>query len=368
MLVAVFHQKPVLLRILSRLMLLFTAAVIVVLAVILAARSVTLLQNRISSPNGVDEGIYVPLGGHEQYLLIRGENADNPVMIWLHGGPASPEGFANYAFQKHLVDDYTIINWDQRGCGRTYFRNAASDPDNTSVTFDQLQADLDALVDYACDRFAKKNVILVGHSCGSMIGSQYALAHPEKVAAYIGVGQFVTIESDLYSYADALQIAQAKGDDTVKMTAAYETFLSDRTLPNMMELRKQVSPYHKAEKEANTICLGVASPYMGLDDLRWFLKQMGGLEPFLDLNRQLFDGIMTTDVRDYGLEYQIPVGFVSGSCDWTTPVKYAQEYCDSIQAPQKQFHRLDGCGHAPQYDAPEEFAANLKAMLQDFLA
>ena len=122
MLVAVFHQKPVLLRILSRLMLLFTAAVIVVLAVILAARSVTLLQNRISSPNGVDEGIYVPLGGQEQYLLIRGENADNPVMIWLHGGPASPEGFANYAFQKHLVDDYTIINWDQRGCGRTYFR------------------------------------------------------------------------------------------------------------------------------------------------------------------------------------------------------------------------------------------------------
>lgn len=367
MLAALLQHKSILPRILSWLMLFLAAAVIVLIVVISAARWVTSLQNHITSPDGIDEGIYVPLGGQDQYLLIRGENTENPVVIWLHGGPASPEGFANYAFQKHLVDDYTIINWDQRGCGRTYFRNAASDPNNASVTFSQLQTDLDALVDYACDRFGKKNVILVAHSCGTMIGSQYALAHPEKVAAYIGVGQFVTMESDLYSYADALQIAQAKGDDTGKMTAAYETFLSDRTLPNMLELRKQVFPYHKAEKQANTIWLGVASPYMGLGDLRWFLKQMGGLDQFLDLNRQLFDEIMITDVRDYGLEYQIPVGFVSGSCDWTTPVKYAQEYCDSIQAPQKQFHRLDGCGHAPQYDAPEEFAGILKAMLKDFL-
>lgn len=79
----------------------------------------TYLSNHINTPNGVDEGIYVSLGGQEQYLLIRGEDTTNPVMVWLHGGPSSPDAFANYTFQKHLVGEYTIVNWDQRGCGRT---------------------------------------------------------------------------------------------------------------------------------------------------------------------------------------------------------------------------------------------------------
>lgn len=82
-------------------------------------RGGTYFSNHINTPNGVDEGIYVSLGGQEQYLLIRGEDTTNPVMVWLHGGPSSPDAFANYTFQKHLVGEYTIVNWDQRGCGRT---------------------------------------------------------------------------------------------------------------------------------------------------------------------------------------------------------------------------------------------------------
>ena len=46
-----------------------------------------------------------------------------------------------------------------------------------------------ALVDYVCDRFQQENVILVGHSYGTMVGSKYAIEHPDKVAAYVGVGQ-----------------------------------------------------------------------------------------------------------------------------------------------------------------------------------
>ena len=48
---------------------------------------------------------------------------------------------------------------------------------------------------------------------------------------------------------------------------------------------------------------------MGVDDVRWFLKQAGNFEEYVALNEQLFDYIMETDVRDYGLEYQVPVGF-----------------------------------------------------------
>ena len=59
----------------------------------------------------------------------------------------------------------------------------------------------------------------------------------------------------------------------------------------------------------------------------------------------------------------VPVGFITGSDDWTTPEKYAQDYYQIIQAPKKQFASVQGRGHAPQYDSPEEFCNLLKNML-----
>ena len=347
---------------------------IVIVAVIVAAvlfvcvvRGITWFSNRIDTANGVDEGIYVSLGGQEQYLLIRGEDVANPVMIWLHGGPASPEAFANYTFQKHLVDEYTVVNWDQRGCGRTYYRNKNVDPNNETASFEQAQADLDELVDYLTDRFNTDKVIIVGHSYGTMIGSKYTLEHPDKVAAYIGVGQFVDMESEGYSYEDALKKAKANGDDTTAMEEAYKEFSENPNLVNMRNLRVHVSKYHPVPREANTIWSGVASPYMGLNDLRWFIKQLGSFEDFINLNQQLFDYILVEDVRDYGLEYQVPVGFISGSEDWITPVKYSEDYYNAVSAPMKDIALIDGCGHSPHYDSPTEFCDILKEMLNEFM-
>lgn len=346
-----------------------SALALIVLAVLFVCivRGITYFSNRINTSNGVDEGIYVTLGGQEQYLLIRGENTDNPIMIWLHGGPSSPDAFANYTFQKHLVDEYTVVNWEQRGCGRTYYRNIDTDPQNETATFEQAQADLDELVDYLTERFNTDKVIIVGHSYGTMLGSKYALTHPEKVSAYIGVGQFVDIESDIYSYEDALERAKANGDDTTTLEEAYRKYSEDMTLTNMMNLRGVVGKYHHAEKEANTIWLGIASPYMGINDLRWFFKQMGDFEEYVKLNQQLFDYIMEADVREYGVEYQVPVGFISGSDDWTTPVKYSEDYYNAVSAPLKDVAVIDGCGHSPHYDLPEAFCDELKGMLEEFL-
>jgi pimeloyl-ACP methyl ester carboxylesterase len=330
-------------------------------------RGITYFSNHIDTPNSVDEGIYVPLGGQEQYLLIRGEDTANPVMIWLHGGPSSPDAFVNFTFQKYLTHEYTVVNWDQRGCGRTYYRNKDADPANATASFEQAQADLDELVNYLTERFHTDKVIIVGHSYGTMLGSKYVLEHSDKVAAYIGVGQVVTMESDIYSYEHALEMARSAGDDTSALEEAYTRLTEDMTLVNMMNLRSHVSKYHSAEKEANTLWFGVISPYMGFDDLRWFLRQMGDFQEYIKQNQQLFDSIMVADVRQYGMDYQVPVGFISGSDDWTTPVKYSEEYYNAVSAPIKDFATINGCGHSPQYDSPEEFCSELNRMLNEFI-
>lgn len=247
-------KKNILIRIMEWVINAIFLLLLVIAIVIIGCRNFNYIASYINTDKGVNEGIYVTLCGQEQYVLIQGEDTENPVIIWLHGGPSSPDTFVNYIFQKYLVEDYTIINWDQRGCGRTYFHNSEEDTANETASFEQAQADLNELVDYACNRFHTEKVMIVGHSYGTMLGSQYVLNHPEKVSTYIGVGQVVTIESDIYSYEDALEKALAIGDDTSEMKTAYQKYMDEKSLINMMNLRNYTGKYHVAEKSANTIC------------------------------------------------------------------------------------------------------------------
>lgn len=338
------------------------------ISVLIGARNYNALSGCIVSPDGIEEEGYLDLCGQEQYYLIRGENVNHPVMIWIHGGPASPDTMETYLLSNYLKEKYTVVTWNQRGSGRTYYKNKDKDPYNETATFEQTQADLDALVDFVCDRFHQEKVILVGHSYGTMVGSKYAIEHPDKVAAYIGVGQMGAAGSEVYSYEHALSAAVEKGDDTSAMTAAFEKYQADATLENMLALRQYVSPYHVPEKEGNVIMTALTSPYLGVYDVLWFGKQLGGSSDFAELNRQLFDYISTEDVYAYGTEYQIPVGFISGSCDWITPVKYTEDYFHAITAPRKEMRLIDGWGHMVPQENPKEFADALLCMLENIQA
>ena len=90
------------------------------------------------------------------------------------------------------------------------------------------------------------------------------------------------------------------------------------------------------------------------------------MSDYITLNQQLFDYLFTVDIREKNTEFQVPVGFISGDWDWTTPVKYTEGYCNQITAPNKQFRLMEGCGHAPQHDDPELFSSVLKEMLTTY--
>lgn len=334
---------------------------------VIGVRNYNGIKGCVHSSNGIEEEGYVDLCGQKQYCLIRGENVDNPVIIWVHGGPASPDTMVTYTFSNYLKDDYTVVAWNQRGCGRTYYKNKSIDPYNETAVFEQAQADLDALVDYVCERFHQKNIILVGHSYGTMVGSKYAVDHPDKVAAYIGVGQMGAVGSDIYAYEDALAIAKENGDDTEAMIEAFEKYQADSSLENMLALRSYVSPYHKPEKESNYMLSALTSPYLGVNDVLWFGKQLGSLSDFLDLNGQLFSYISSEDVYAYGTEFKIPVGFISGSCDWITPVKYTEDYFNTVTAPKKEMQLIDGWGHTVPLEAPKEFADTLVQVIHEIM-
>lgn len=333
--------------------------------VVAGCRTINSLKHYANLKNGVDEGVYVLLGGQEQYVLMTGKDTSNPVIIYLHGGPSAPDAFCTYSFADYLTEDYTFVCWDQRGSGRTWFRNADSDPDNSTATFEQAKTDLDALVDYVSERFGQEKVIIMGHSYGTILGSQYALEHPGKVSAYIGLAQVTSLEQmNRYSYEDAVARAKAAGGGTQELEAAFEVYQKDTSLANLLALRKIVLAYHPVAAQGNETWTAVTSPYFGIDDFRWFLKQMGDMQDYYALNRQLFDVTYAFDVYGRTTEFQMPVHFISGTDDWICPVDLVQEYMRVIDAPEKNMILMQGCGHDAQYARPEEFADIVRGILE----
>lgn len=343
---------------------------------LIAGRNINQLKHFVRYKDGVNEQLYVRLTDQEEYITIAGEDTNNPVIISLHGGPGSPTSYVDHCWQDYLTDEYTVVCWDERGCGRSYYRNASVDPDNETLSFDAQLADLDALVDYLRDRFSQEQVIIMGHSYGSVLGSRYALAHPEKVSAYIGIGQCVNTRNyanETYAYEDALSLARAKGDDTTELEAAYERFIADMSLTNLMELRAKTNPYHpQTVTEDVSTMAALTSPTLGVDDVRWYLFQMGALmddarmERYEELvEKPLSDVTDDFNALEYHDAYQMPVMFISGSCDWICPVGLVEEYMDVMTAPRKELRLIEGCGHSPQGQLPEAFCQEVKDFLSD---
>ena len=73
--------------------------------------------HRIVTPNGVQETFEATLGGARQVVNVRGADRANPVLLFVHGGPAAVEMPIAWAFQRPWEDFFTVVQWDQRGAG-----------------------------------------------------------------------------------------------------------------------------------------------------------------------------------------------------------------------------------------------------------
>ncbi len=350
--------KRTILTVIRLLILIPAVLVIAVSTYFIAIRNYNYLSNLITG-DGIEEQTYLDINGQKQFVTIRGRNAKAPVILYLHGGPLSPDSSMDYVFSNYLIDDYIFVNWDQRGCGRTYFANG--DSDNSTVNFDQAVKDLDKLVDYLCERFDRDRIIIMGHSYGSLLGSRYAYEYPSKVTAYIGIGQFINNDAAIKAeYEDALRIAGEHGDDTSAMTAAYDKYMQNPTLEASTEVSGYASYYHTAPKESNNILAALKSPYLASDDVKWLTKIMS-FDDFVRMSGPLVDTITEADLFTTQPSYKVPVFFITGGCDWNCAYPVMVDYANQTRS---EYKIIEGCGHYVHADAPEEFASAVKGFLQ----
>ena len=160
----------------------------------------------VTTPNGIDEANYVKIGGLEQWITIRGEDRKNPVLLFLHGGPGDATNPWGYAGFRNWLEYFTVVQWDQRGAGRTFGRNGAAAA--STITIERMVEDGVELTELLSKRLQKDKIVLVGHSWGSILGVLMAKARPELFYAYLGTGQ-VADPTRNYAVAHAALVERA---------------------------------------------------------------------------------------------------------------------------------------------------------------
>ena len=345
------------------------AVIVLALLSVFVSRLINSNKNKIDTQNGIQESTYIDIDGMKQYIQIRGENTENPVMIFIHGGPASPMGYVSAYYQKELESELTIINYDQRGCGRTYYANDCDANSNIGLLVD----DLNSIVEYAKKRFGKNNVIIAGHSWGTVIGSIYVQKHPENVSCYIGISQITSLyENKLNAAKTALEKDAIKGtEDEQKLTNLINKMskvkeYDDMPLDDLGQLVSITSKYIACEGEMSGLSqmiTGITSPDMNFNDMKWFLSQMD-TEKFFAQNKEIMEyAFFGFDIDMLSKNYNVPVYYIVGKGDYAVCQKDIETYYESIEAPDKAFYWIENAGHSMFMDNPKLYCDTIKDIL-----
>jgi pimeloyl-ACP methyl ester carboxylesterase len=208
-----------------------------------------------------------------------------------------------------------LVQWDQRGAGRTLKKSGPSVA--PTLTVDRMAQDGIQLAEYLRKHLGKDKIILVGHSFGSILGPQMVRTRPDLFYAYVGTGQV--------------------GDETKNYAAAYDALLKKaRAAGNQRAIdeldHRRIPPVRDMECSANG--------QTRLKVQTSFCQAGQGFSA-----DQLVPQTKSSGPKELGLKFSIPIFFFQGAEDFTTPTALARDYLDAIQAPRKEFVPIEGAGH-----------------------
>lgn len=333
---------------------------LVILIILLIVRFIGMKLNNRTPENGINETMYIDINGQEQWINIYGEDRDNPVMLNLHGGPGQASSSIDYVILRKLAKDYTIVNWDQRNCGKTW----THDPQDSPITPEILRSDIFEVTSYILDYMGKDKLTLLGNSWGTLYGCDFALDHPELVECIISTSQVV--DSALSDNAMKELFLEWSKDDP-EFHALAEQFdpeynLSDENSEIYFKLAKKytldghIPIDENAEGDVNMVTAMFFNPYYSiLDHIGTFryLVSKKGLTLYMDFiyNGGCYESFSLKDRT----EYQMPIYIIEGNIDYQAVHTVAEEYYQQISAPHKEFIYIDG-GHTATLMESEQLA------------
>lgn len=293
----------------------------------------------------------IPLGDSEQWVLIRGRDVTNPVLLFLAGGPGGSQLTTARHALAELEDHFVVVNWEQPGAGKSF-----DAVERSTLTPERYISDGHELVLHLRERFNQEKVYVLGESWGSALGILLVQRYPELFHAHIGAAQMVAfLETDLICYDFAINWAQEQGN-----TRKVERLTEQGPPPYLGKgvAWKQVAYLQDTYAYMNqnpAIINGfntprdLGSPEYGLLDIVNWVR--GPLDTLGIVYQQLWD----VDFRTQAPSLDVPVYFLVGRHDVNAPPALVEEYYDLLDAPHKQLVWFEHSGHSPWIGEADKF-------------
>lgn len=316
------------------------------------AQAIVANLRRITSDRGVEELKAVRIGGIEQWISVRGRDRDNPILLFIHGGPATPEMSGSWFYQTPWEDFFTVVQWDQRGAGKTMM---SSTPEALArdLSVERFVTDGEELVDYLRKTYGKRKIFVLGHSWGTVIGLRLAERHPDWLHAYIGMGQAIEYsENERLGTEFAIDQAKARGNaratQELRAIAPYPDPGRPLSIEKIMTQRKWLTHFggmawHRPDLSFQEDA-ALLSPDYSDRDLR--AKEFAGITARAVLPE--LTKLSFTSIR----QIQCPVFILAGEHDYATSSVVAARWFARLQAPGKRLIRFAGVAHEIQFEAP----------------
>lgn len=308
-------------------------------------------------PNSIASLEKITLGGEDQWLIIRGEDVNKPVLLFLSGGPGASEAARVLRFNRELEKHFVVVIWEQRGCGKSY---PSLNP-KSALTVDQYTSDVIELSEMLRARFDEKKIYLVGHSWGTIFGTRAVQQRPDLFHAYVGTAQMVDVlETDQIIYETMLEHSRNTGD-----TEFAKTLQAQGQPPYMG--KSPIKPYStlfgreyavyefpniKSEeyrRDGDILMLMLQQPEYGWLDRLYYL--LGLMNTFNAVYPQLQD----MDFRVDAARLDLPVYLILGRHDMNDPYQIPEEYFNILQAPSKQLYFFEESGHGMIWEEADKF-------------
>lgn len=304
----------------------------------------------ILKSNAISEYRTVELGGAQQSILIRSENKDNPILLYVHGGPGDAETPFIVPYQKEWEKHFTVVNWDQRGCGRSYNEEINKD----TLTTEKIAEDGEELTEYLKKTFSKDKIYLVAHSYGTYVGIKMIKANPENYFAYVGMGQIGNQQDNekyLIDYAKTKAESEGNFEALKELDTLGNLPYSKDDFGNKIPLSRKWTKYYGGvianSKNADRLTFeAIIRPEYNAIDLINYLKSED-LYYTNTANDVARYELFTANLKEEAPSLSVPVYFIQGKDDYTVSFEACEEYFDYLDDNKKELIPIENCAHNP---------------------